>query len=34
LSYDWLNRMTSFAGSNGNNVAYEYDALGRIPKLT
>jgi YD repeat-containing protein len=34
LSYDGRNRLTSFAESNGNNVAYEYDTMGRITKLT
>ena len=34
LSYDGLNRLTSFTDSQGNTVAYEYDTLGRVTKLT
>ena len=34
LTYDGLNRLTSFSDSQGNNVAYEYDTLGRVTKLT
>jgi len=34
LSYNDLSRLTSFTDSNGNQVQYEYDEMGRTTKVT